>query len=592
MRAFITVLTAVSIAALGGPLACRAQAQADNSAHPQTQQSSAALQARNAAQPQTQQSSATTQAVDRIVARENQLVDSLHKYKPRVEIYLQSLRPGRDRELGAVPASDGYFLGRLQFKKVIGESSFLPEPSLISRMLRLAKDPFPIFAASHYHIQALGYGIVMDDRPLDREHYNFEFVRREFLGDVRCLVFDVTPKKHAGRGRFLGRIWADDKDYSVVRFNGTYAPAPRGGSYYHVDSWRQNLQPGIWLPVYVYSEESDPHLVVRTFRFKAQTRLWGYDLKGAGRQEEFTQVLIDAPTAVRDSSDAAKDLSPVESQRQWEREAESNVLDRLEKAGLIAPDGEVSKVLETVVNNLVITNHLDNLPPVHCRVMLTYPLESYSVGYTIVLSRGLIDVLPDEASLAMVLAHELAHISLAHQTVSRYAFNDRLFMRDEDILSRLGFDLSSQDEAAADKKGIEFLKNSPYKDKLNSAGLFLRAMAVQAPGTPKLFGARLGNQLVRRNQLIRESELMSGAPELRPRQLDQIAALPLGSRVRVDAWTGRVYLMKTKPVALIAAREKMPFQVTPFFPSEQYYAEPEQQIVRQTPTGSTTPAPQ
>ena len=85
---------------------------------------------------------------------------------------------------------------------------------------------------------------------------------------------------------------------------------------------------------------------------------------------------------------------------------------------------------------------------------------------------------------------------------------------------------------------------------------------------------------------------MSGAPELRPRQLDQIAALPLGSRVRVDAWSGRVYLMKTKPAALIAAREKMPFQVTPLFPSEQYYAEAEQEMAGQTQTESTRTPPQ
>jgi hypothetical protein len=586
MRGLIPIVAAALIAALTGPSAHRAIAGTRS----QAQESAAAPQTPNAAAPQGQQSSAASQVVDRIIARENQLVASLQKYRPRIEIYLQGLRA--DRELGTVPTQDAYFLGRLQFQKVFGESSFLPEPSLISRVLGHMKDPLLLSPSRRYHVQALGYGVVMDDRLLDREHYDFKFVRREFLGDVRCLVFDVMPKQHAGAGRFMGRIWADDRDFNVVRFNGTYAPAPRFGSYYHIDSWRQNLQPGIWLPVYVYSEESDPHHGVPTFRFRAQTRLWGYDLKGAGHQEELTQVLVDAPSAVHDSSDAASDLSPTQSRREWEREAETNVLDRLEKAGLIAPAGEVSKVLETVVNNLVITNHLDNLPPVHCRVMLTYPLESYSIGYTIVLSRGLIDVLPDEVNLAMVLAHELAHISLGHPMDSRYAFNDRMIIRDEDILSRLGFDLSSQDEAAADKKGIEFLKNSPYKDKLNSAGLFLRALAAQAPRTPKLFGARLGNQLVRHHELIRESELISGAPELKPRQTDQIAALPLGSRIRVDAWSGRVYLMKTKAVPLIAANEKMPFQITPLFPSEKYYAEAEREMAGHAETDSSKPAPQ
>ena len=36
--------------------------------------------------------------------------------------------------------------------------------------------------------------VYADRTDFDREHYDFHYVRREFLGDVRCLVFDVTPK--------------------------------------------------------------------------------------------------------------------------------------------------------------------------------------------------------------------------------------------------------------------------------------------------------------------------------------------------------------------------------------------------------------
>ena len=66
--------------------------------------------------------------------------------------------------------------------------------------------------------------VYADRNDFDREHYDFRYVRREFLGDVRCLVFDVTPKKGSGNGRFLGRIWVEDQDYNIVRLNGTYAP--------------------------------------------------------------------------------------------------------------------------------------------------------------------------------------------------------------------------------------------------------------------------------------------------------------------------------------------------------------------------------
>src|SRR5207253_10533051 len=140
--------------------------------------------------------------------------------------------------------------------------------------------------------------------------------------------------------------------------------------------------------------------------------------------------------------------------------------DSLESAGLLAPAGELDKILQTVVNNLLITNNIALPRPVRTRVMLTSPLESFSVGNTIVISRGLIDVLPDEASLAMILSHELAHIVLGQNLGSKYAFNDRMLFSDESTYQNLGFRHSPEEENSADKKGVELLKNSPYSQKL------------------------------------------------------------------------------------------------------------------------------
>lgn len=506
--------------------------------------------------------------VDTLVARENQLLKNLRNYGPRVETYIQQYRP--DPELGAVPVNDHYFLGRIEFRRGIAVRSFLPQPDLGKRIVRDFTDEISRLYSLRYQPSAFAYTITMDTSRFDRQHYQFDFVRREFLGDIRCLVFDVKPKPHAGIGLFEGRIWVEDRDYNIVRFNGTYAPAPRFSSYFHFDSWRENLRPGLWLPVYVYSEESDlKYSVNRTLRFKAQTRLWGYDLNNPNHQEELTRVLVDAPNDVQDSSQTSTDPSPVASEREWENEAQENVLDRLQRAGLLAPPGDVDKVMETVVNNLVVTNHLDNVPQVHCRVILTSPLESVAIGNSIILSRGLIDVLPDEPSLAVMLAHELGHIMLQHTmniSSTKYAFQDRLLMSDEDVLARLNFRPSEREEAAADQKALEILKNSPYKDQLAKAGLFLRAMADAAPHTPALFGAHLGSRLVQGSQVRRVAELMSGAPQLQKTRVDQIAALPLGARVKIDAWSDQAQLVKSKPVALLSAREKMPFEVTPLFP--------------------------
>jgi hypothetical protein len=56
------------------------------------------------------------------------------------------------------------------------------------------------------------------DQNFGKENYDFEYVRREFLGNVRCLLFDVKPK-NGGNGKFTGRIWVEDKDYNIVQGN-------------------------------------------------------------------------------------------------------------------------------------------------------------------------------------------------------------------------------------------------------------------------------------------------------------------------------------------------------------------------------------
>jgi hypothetical protein len=408
--------------------------------------------------------------------------------------------------------------------------------------------------------------MVVLDTDFQKRFYDFNFVRREFLGEVRCLVIDVQPRPTEKVARFKGRIWVDDQDYNIVRFNGTYWPQPKINFFFHFDSWRLNLRPGLWLPAYVYTEESNLKTgLTKTLHFKAQTRLWGYDLKGLNKNEEFTQILIDSPQSVKDQSDAAADATPVLAERMWEQQAEENAVERIQKIGLLAPPGEVDKVLSTVVNNLLVTNNIDLQGDIHCRVLLTSPLESFTIGHTIVLSRGLLDVLPDEASLAMVLSHELSHIVLGHRLDTKLAFNDRMFFPDESSFQHLGFRHSQAEEEAADTKAVELLKNSPYKDKLGNAGLFLKALQAKASDLPNLLRSHLGNS-ISDGKSVRMSALLATAPALDEKKLDQIAALPLGGRIKVDPWSDQVELSKAKAVALASPREKMEFEITPFFP--------------------------
>jgi Peptidase family M48 len=502
--------------------------------------------------------STADQVIDRIIAREHALMDMLKTRTPIVETYLQDLK--LDPQLGPVPKDDRYFLGKMDLTESIDRKTFLNDENIQKHLLGGLTKFFKV------QYQPLGFSwmIFADRNDFDRQHYDFQFLRREFLGDVRTLVFDVTPKKGTGNGRFLGRIWVEDQDFNIVRLNGTYAPRPRNAYFFHMDSWRLNLIPGYWVPAYIYSEEGDfSYKANNEVAFKAQSRIWGYDLRKQHQEDELTQVLVDS---VNDKSPTAQDASPVESARAFEQEAEDNVVDRLEGAGLLAPTGEVDKILQTVVNNLLITNNIELSRPVRARVMLTTPLETFSVGNTIVISRGLIDVLPDEASLAMVLSHELGHIVLGQNLGSKYAFNDRMLFSDEATYTNLGFRHSPEEELSADKKAQDLLANSPYKDKLDSGGLFLKALNYRAPELTTLLTPHLGNAFSEKGVVIRLANLMNRAPKLEMEKVDQVAALPLGGRVKLNAWDDRVEMVKSQPIALTSAREKMPFEVTPFLP--------------------------
>jgi hypothetical protein len=497
--------------------------------------------------------------MDRVIEKEHLFLAQMRHMRPMVETYLQDLKS--DGNGNATPYKDQYFLGRLDMSDGPEDTSFVGQPGFGRRMANRLTGLYAM------HFLPLGFAqMVVLDTDFQKKYYDFTFVRREFLGEVRCLVIDVQPKESAPPGRFQGRMWVEDQDYNVVRFNGTYYPHPKTSYYLHFDSWRLNMRSGAWLPAYIYSEESDMKTSFgHTLHFRAQTRLWGYDLKGLNKNTEFTQILVDSPQSVKDQSDAAADASPVVAERMWERQAEDNALERLQKIGLLAPPGDVDKILLTVVNNLLVTNNIDLQSDVRCRVLLTSPLESFTVGHTIVISRGLLDVLPDEASLAMVLSHELSHVVLGHKSDTKLAFNDRMFFPDEDSFQRLDFKRRSSDEEAADAKALELLKNSPYKDKLGSAGLFLKALQQSAPQLPNLIRPHLGNSMAS-DKSIRMSVLLTSAPELEPQRTDQIAALPLGGRIKLDPWTDQVEMAKAKPVALASAKEKMPFEITPFFP--------------------------
>ncbi|HEV2616432.1 MAG TPA: M48 family metalloprotease [Candidatus Acidoferrales bacterium] len=487
--------------------------------------------------------------------REHQEVSALRHYSPIVETYIQDMR--WDPQLGPVPEKDHYFLGVADLSRGVMDRSMLPDTNTSWKHKLNPFKGVTSFLGNSYVPVGFLQMIFVDPIDFDKQHYQFAYVRNEFLGSVRCMVFNVTPLPKSGDGRFEGRIWVETQDYTIVRFNGVFLPISSiAENNLHFDSWRTNAASNQWIPSYIYSAESDLNdFPFGHVRYRSQTRLWGYDPKLGSHESEFSQLTVEAAKPVADEADSSNGTD-----EDWQREGEDNVIDALQHNGLLAPSGPVDKVMDTVVNNMEVTNNLDVEPEVRCRVLLTSTLEAFTIGHTIVVSRGLLDVLPDEASLAAILAHQLGAVLTGWPLRDAYSFNDTTMISTAETMKRMSFRSSEASEELAAKKAIELLRNSPYKDQLATAGLFLKQLAAEQKNLPSLISANLGNHVFMAAQLIQ------AAPPLQPTKADQITALPLGSRIVVNSWNDSLEMAKTKPAEMLSAQAKKPFEIAAFLP--------------------------
>jgi hypothetical protein len=516
--------------------------------------------------------------VERAIGREKVLIKNIQQRTPLVETYIQNTKA--DLKLYQVPVSDEYMLSRIDFGKVFFDKAY---------EMRASQSKHGFFKGSFESITGLSKALkldthitysptgftemmFLDPKSFDNQHYMFNFVRREFVGSVRTWVYDVQPKV-TGIGRFYGRIWIEDEGGNIVRFNGTYTePRAEDDSrlFFHFDSWRMNVQPGIWLPAAVYVEETQ-RASGEKIGLKAQTHFWGYSLKLPSRESENVSIRVDDAV---DKSDDSQDMGPLQASRFWVTQAENNVLDRLVEAGLVAPltpGGYENTVLDQIVINLQVPNNLAFTDPVHTRILLSTTVETTTVGNSILISKGLIDTLPSEEAIASVVAMELAHIMLGHHIDTRFAFNDRLMFPDESTFRRIDMYHSDHDNAEAAKKAMEYLQNSMYKDRLPSAGLYYaqlvdREKVLKALNTPKL-----GDSLLKADGTPWMAELKNMAPKLNWDDLTQRPALPLGSWLKTDPWDDRVHQINAKIYAYMNPRDKMPLEVTPIFYKLQLY---------------------
>jgi hypothetical protein len=553
-------------------------------------------------------SAAQNALIDKAIVREKVVVKTVKERAPLVETYIQNMKP--DPVLGQVPESDQHFLGRVEFKNIIGDNTYAvnkeTSQGTTSGKLGFFKNSMSYIGglggSLHLTFHEAGFVqmLLMDSNSFDRQHYNFGYVRNDFLGNTPTAVFDVTPiagKKD--RGRFFGRIWIETRNGNVVRFNGDFAGSEKDYSeFYHFDSWRTNVQPDLWLPTSFYVEESDPRSVSRTLKFKAINHIWGYVLKVPPAESENTSMDVVGAT---DVSNDAQDVSPLGAQRAWVQQAEDNVVERLFQAGLLDAPSEFDKTLEALAGNILAYNNITLSRPIRCRTLLTEPLESLAIGNTIVISKSLLDttgvVTQDGAqqmgNLNAILAFQIAHIILAHRLDTKYAFNDRLLFPTTSVFNRIPMHHTDADNTAAAKKAMELLSAKELEGGQQYFGLYLQQLQQRVKNLKALNEPMIGDGLVKSDTdpTFWMQAMMAKGSKLDVKDLKQQAAMPLSSFLRFDPWTDQLFVMHSAFEPLLSAADKMPFEVEPVYLKLSYYKPPaEPAAPPAAPTTDNAPA--
>ncbi len=556
--------------------------------------------------PSRQLTAAQSALVDKAIGREKEVIKAVKDRAPLVETYIQNMKP--DKDLIQIPESDQHFLGRVDFNKVIGNDNYEAGPKPNQRATAAAEGKFGFFKHSLTYITGLSDAlhlqfresgfvrmIILDSTGFDRQHYQFGFVRNEFLGTTPCAVFDIVPIDRGNfltgdktRGHFFGRIWVETQGGNIVRFNGDLAGTEKTiAEYYHFDSWRTNVQPNLWLPTSFYVEESDPKSDTNTVKFKAINHVWGYALKLPNQAAENASMEVVGAT---DISNESTDVSPLGAQRAWVQQAEDNVIDRLYQAGLLdAPSQFDKEICEPLANNMLLYNNIQVPRPIRCRTLLTEPLEMLAVGNTIILSKGMIDTMEVPTAdgqqfignLNAVIAFELAHIVAGHRLDTKYAFNDRLLFPDTSAFQRIPMHHTDVDNAEAAKRAVELLNAKQMIDSNPQGqayfGLYLEQLQQRIKAMHDLTLPMIGDGLTKSDtdSTFWLAALLPKGIKLDMKDLKQQAAMPLSAYLRFDPWTDQVIETHAPAEILLNPTDKMPFEVTPIYIKLAYFKAPE-----------------
>lgn len=446
-----------------------------------------------------------------VYERERQTIQYLSTLRPVVQIYLQSTK-----DSGEPAHGDVYFLGEWNVGTVLQSDMthrVMPHVALIAGQHERTLGSIVGGNKYTFHADDLTQMFFVDASYFLPDYYSLVYVKEEVLSGHRCVVFDVAPIPANAIGRVQGRIWVDPETASIIRIHAHFTgELNRQDGNPEFDSWRWKTASGFWVPSYLYSESTaaNPADNLALLRMRMSIEVWGYDRKLA-------EARSPNPLPRLQRREQQVDAPP-----------ESKIVRWLSDNALIAPPGETDQAICAVARKLMASSNLPQRP-IACRVLMSSPVESFTVGDTIVLSRGLLDLLPDEPALAAVIAHEIAHILLGHTDPPSIAAEGDIFAQGR-VPGALKFHTNPAQEKAARALAATLVENSPYAGTLDRLLEFAAAVRERRSETPRVLQARFGGQIA--EELIALAQATQAAKSVQP------GALALGSRIETEPSTG------------------------------------------------------
>jgi len=191
------------------------------------------------------------------------------------------------------PASDRYFLDRVQFSKVIADEDIRSIPSTHTTrqsvaLSRTKKESAVVLRGPPRDVQMTyqdsGFVqmVLVDLNLLRPQPLHILVLSKTNPWQHPTAVFRRNTrrwKRWQGDTSLVGFGWNAQRKYCSVQWADSPALCKSHKEYYHFDSWRANVQPDLWLPTSFYVEESDPNSGTHSLRFRRLGHIWGYQLK-------------------------------------------------------------------------------------------------------------------------------------------------------------------------------------------------------------------------------------------------------------------------------------------------------------------------